>query len=158
LQYITNSCCGTFVHFSSLFPPHFSSTSVDSTNLMQPPCQIPPLTAFPPSQLSSTSLDNTNALMQPPCLIPPFTAFLPSQLSSTSPDSTNELMQLQQDLEKEVAAFEGIMEQHALDTRVRQWLRASAYASYELLAVCRDEQEGSRGQVGGAFWLLDGNT
>lgn len=48
---------------------------------------------------------------------------------------------MQQTLEDEVAAFESIMETHALDQRVRQWLRASAYATYELLAVCRDEME-----------------
>eukprot|EP00967_Tisochrysis_lutea_P081467 scaffold112445_cov20-Tisochrysis_lutea.AAC.2 len=67
---------------------------------------------------------------------------------STSPEATSKLQQLQQELEKEVAAFEGLLEQHALDMRVRQWLRSSAYATYELLAVCRDEQESARGQVG----------
>eukprot|EP00983_Pelagomonas_calceolata_P075979 1153229-Pelagomonas_calceolata.AAC.10 len=65
---------------------------------------------------------------------------------STSPEATSKLQQLQQELEKEVAAFEGLLEQHALDMRVRQWLRSSAYATYELLAVCRDEQESARGQ------------
>jgi len=68
-------------------------------------------------------------------------------IMSTSPEATSKLQQLQQELEKEVAAFEGLLEQHALDMRVRQWLRSSAYATYELLAVCRDEQESARGQV-----------
>ncbi|KAF5827948.1 hypothetical protein DUNSADRAFT_18459, partial [Dunaliella salina] len=67
-------------------------------------------------------------------------------ITSSSPEATSKVQQLQQQLEKEVAAFEGLLEQHALDVRVRQWLRSSAYATYELLAVCRDEQECARGQ------------
>ena len=75
-------------------------------------------------------------------------------MMSTSPDASVELQKLQQVLEKEVAAFEGLLEQHSLDERVRQWLRSSAYPVYELLNVCRDEQESLQGQVssGGGGW------
>lgn len=77
------------------------------------------------------------------------------QLMSTDTDGTKQLLQLQQDVERAAATLEELLERHSLDPRVRQWLRASAYACYELLAVCRDEQQSTGWQVG-VKWRVGG--